>query len=103
MTDKPPAETIRVEVVFAKPEHQALVSLELATGSTVADAIERSGLAGRFGTFEADETRVGIFSRKVALDQVLRDGDRVEIYRPLLADPKQARRHRALLQAKEKP
>jgi putative ubiquitin-RnfH superfamily antitoxin RatB of RatAB toxin-antitoxin module len=93
--------SISVEVVFAKAERQELVALQLAAGSTVADAIERSGLAGRFDDFEVDPSRVGIFSRKVTLDQVLRDGDRVEIYRPLIADPKEARRQRALLQEKD--
>ena len=92
---------IHVEVVYATPERQELVSLELETGVTVADAIEHSGLAGRFDGFEVDPSAVGIFSRKVALDQVLRDGDRVEIYRPLLTDPKEARRQRAMLQDKD--
>ncbi len=101
MTGKPAGKNISVEVVFALPERQELVSLKLAQGSTVADAIERSGLAKCFDDFEVDPSRVGIFSRKVAPEQVLRDGDRVEIYRPLLADPKEVRRQRALLQAKD--
>lgn len=92
---------IRVEVVYAMPERQELVPLELEAGATVADAIERSGLAGCFDGFEVAPSAVGIFSRKVALDRVLCDGDRVEIYRPLLADPKEARRQRAMLQDKE--
>ncbi|MCW8925015.1 MAG: RnfH family protein [Xanthomonadales bacterium] len=93
---------IRVEVVYATPDRQELVSVELETGSTVADAIERSGLAESFAGFEMDPSAVGIFSRKVELGQALRDGDRVEIYRPLRADPKEVRRQRALLQAKNK-
>jgi len=93
---------VRVEVVYATPDRQELVSLELKAGSTVADAIERSGLAESFAGFEVDSPVVGIFSRKVELDRVLCDGDRVEIYRPLLADPKEVRRQRALLQAKNK-
>jgi len=90
---------IRVEVVYATATRQELVTLELEPGTTVAQAIERSGLAGKFAEFEVDPARVGIFSRKISLDHVLRDGDRVEIYRPLQADPKEARRQRALLQS----
>ena len=90
---------IRVEVVYATSERQELVSLEIEAGSTVAQAIEHSGLAQRFAGFEVDPSAVGIFSRKVALDQVLRDGDRVEIYRRLRVDPKEARRQRERLQS----
>ena len=90
---------ISVEVVYATPDRQELVALELEQGSTVAQAIEHSGLAGKFADFDLDPARVGIFSRKVGLDHVLHDGDRVEIYRPLQADPKEARRQRAMLQS----
>lgn len=93
--------TIRVEVVYATPHRQELVTLELVQGSTVARAIEHSGLAGKFTDFEVDPARVGIFSRKVSLDHVLHDGDRVEIYRPLQVDPKEARRQRASLQSRD--
>ena len=91
---------IGVEVVLAFPERQELVSLELLAGSTVADAIDQSGLAGLFENFEPDPDKVGIFGHKVPMEQILRDGDRVEIYRPLIADPKEVRRQRALKQAK---
>jgi len=91
---------IVVEVVLAFPERQELVSLELPAGSTVADAIDQSGLAGMFENFEPDLNKVGIFGHKVPMDQLLRNGDRVEIYRPLIADPKEVRRQRALKQAK---
>ena len=92
--------SIRVEVVLAMPEVQELVVLEVTTGSTLADAITQSGLPELFEDFELDPTRVGIFGQKASPDQVLRDGDRVEIYRPLIADPKEVRRQRALMQAK---
>ncbi len=82
------------------PGRQELVSLQLTTGSTLADAIALSGLPDRFEGFELDPARVGIFGQKAKLEQVLRDGDRVEIYRPLIADPKEARRQRAVKQAK---
>jgi hypothetical protein len=87
--------TIRVEVVYALPERQALLAAELPAGSTVAAAIEASGVREQFPGMEIDPASVGIFSRKVTLDRVLQDGDRVEIYRPLKADPKEARRQRA--------
>ena len=87
--------TIRVEVVYALPERQALLAVELPAGSTVAAAIEASGLRREFPELEIDPQAIGIFSRKVSLEQLLRDGDRVEIYRPLQADPKEVRRQRA--------
>lgn len=93
------ASTINVEVVYATPERQEVVALEVAEGATVAQAIEASGLCGRFDEFEVDPSRLGIFSRKVEPGHVLRDGDRVEVYRPLVIDPKEARRQRALLQS----
>lgn len=90
---------IRVEVVLAMPERQELVELELAAGSTVADAISRSRIVERFDGFELDLEKVGIFGRKASPDQVLREGDRVELYRPLIADPKEVRRQRAKQQS----
>lgn len=83
------------------PDKQEIVSLHLAAGSTVADAIEQSAILGRFPGFELDPGKVGIFSNKVTLDRVLDAGDRVEIYRPLIADPKEVRRQRALKQAED--
>ena len=86
---------IHVEVVYATPQRQEVVALELREGATVAQAIEASGLAALFDDFEADSSRLGIFSRKVGPGHILRDGDRVEVYRPLVIDPKEARRKRA--------
>ena len=91
---------MHIEVVLAMPEKQELVALDLAAGATVADAIEQSGIVALFEGFELDASKVGIFGQKIALTQALRDGDRVEIYRPLLVDPKEVRRQRALKQAK---
>lgn len=88
-------ERFTVEVAYGLPKRQALVSVELPEGATVADAIEASGLRDRFPGLEVHPDRVGIFGRTVPLDQVLAAGDRVEIYRPLLIDPKEARRARA--------
>ena len=100
MTDQADQQNICVEVVLAMPGQQELVSLEVPVGSTLADAIDQSGVLDMFEGFELDPAKVGIFSQKASLDQVLRDGDRVEIYRPLIADPKEVRRQRAMLQAK---
>ena len=98
MTGQGDRQNIHVEVVLAMPERQELIALEIATGSTVADAITQSGLVEIFEGFELDLAKVGIFGQKIDSEQVLRDGDRVEIYRPLIADPKDARRRNAELQ-----
>ena len=90
---------IHVEVVLAMPERQELRSIEISAGSTVAEAIIISGLPDLFEGFELDLDKVGIFGQKVSADQLLREGDRIEIYRPLIADPKEVRRQRALNQA----
>ena len=76
------------------PERQVLIALEVEEGTTALQAIERSGIEREFP--QADpRTGVGIFGKRVAPDTALRDGDRVEIYRPLIAEPKAARRERA--------
>ena len=98
MDTQEPKETISIEVVLAMPDRQELVTLEMAAGSTVAEAIEQSALPAMFDGFELDLNQVGIFGHKTAPEKVLCDGDRVEIYRPLLADPKEVRRQRALKQ-----
>jgi len=91
--------TIHVEVVFAMPDQQELLALDVAAGTTIAQAIALSGIADLFDGIELNLNQVGIFSQKATMDQVLRDGDRVEIYRPLLVDPMESRRRRALKQA----
>jgi len=86
---------MEVEVAYATPAKQALLKIQAPVGCTVAQAIERSGIREMFPGIEIDPNAVGIFSRKVPMDQELRDGDRVEIYRPLIAAPKEMRRQRA--------
>lgn len=88
-------EALQVEVVYALAQEQVVAALCVPPGTTVRDAISLSGLAARFAALEAGMGSVGIHGRVVAADTALRDGDRVEIYRPLVADPKQARRRRA--------
>ena len=100
MTGQGNQQTIHVEVVLAMPERQELIALEVISGSTLADAIAQSGVIEMFEGFELDTAKVGIFGLKASQDQVLREGDRVEIYRSLIADPKESRRQRAVKQAK---
>lgn len=86
-------ETIRVEVVYADPQRQFLHALDVVAGSTVADAIASSGILLRLPEFVP--VAIGIFGRVVDSATPLHDGDRVELYRSLMVDPKQARRDRA--------
>jgi len=88
-------EFLSVEVVLATPQCQQLVALAVAPGTTVAEAIEASGVAARFPEFETARMPVGIWGRCVARDTVVADGDRVELYRPLQIDPRDARRQLA--------
>lgn len=86
---------LSVEVVYAMPERQILLVLEVEPGTTVAEAIERSGIRKVLPNVDFTMHPVGIFGKRVGRDAVLRDGDRVEIYRALTADPKASRRERA--------
>jgi putative ubiquitin-RnfH superfamily antitoxin RatB of RatAB toxin-antitoxin module len=85
---------ITVEVVHAGETRQVVCRVELCLGSTVAQAVEASSIAETLPDGRVIDD-VGIFGRKVALDRVLADGDRIEIYRPLELDPMEARRKRA--------
>lgn len=86
---------IKVEVVYALPEKQYLLKVRLAQGSTVEQAIAASGILELRTDIDLAKNKVGIFSRPVKLTDAVNDGDRVEIYRPLIADPKELRRQRA--------
>ena len=88
---------MEVEVVYALPHEQELVRLTVEPGTTAGAAIERSGLLERYPDLQDPRVPIGIHGRRVTRETLLRDGDRVELYRPLLADPKQARRRRAAL------
>lgn len=81
-----------VEVVFALPRRQALVTVTLEEGATVSDAIAQSSLSSLFPDWDIGKCAVGVWGRIAARDQRLQQGDRVEIYRPLLIDPREARR-----------
>ena len=79
---------IPVEVAFAAPDKQLILSIKVDEGASVESAIEHSGILSRFPEIDLTECKVGIFSKACKLDQGLRAGERVEIYRPLIADPK---------------
>ncbi|TVO62310.1 RnfH family protein [Spiribacter vilamensis] len=89
---------ITVEVAYALPSDQRLISLDLPSGATAREAIQQSGLLAEFPGLDPAESGIGIFSQPVDLDTALNDGDRVEIYRPLQIDPKAQRRARARTQ-----
>ncbi|WP_368299305.1 RnfH family protein [Kluyvera sichuanensis] len=86
---------IAVEVAYALPQKQYLQRVTLDEGATVEQAIQASGLLTLRDDIDLTKNKVGIYSRPVKLDDVVHDGDRVEIYRPLIADPKELRRQRA--------
>ena len=88
-------ETIRVEIVYARPERQELASISLPEGSTVGEAINASGLLAKHPEIDMSRNRLGIYAKLAKVDTILRDRDRVEIYRPLIADPKEVRKQRA--------
>jgi putative ubiquitin-RnfH superfamily antitoxin RatB of RatAB toxin-antitoxin module len=85
----------RVEIVYATAAMQRLYAVDLANGGTVRAAIEQSGVLGDYPQIDLARDRVGVHGRLVSLTAVLGEGDRVEILRPLVADPKMARRRRA--------
>jgi putative ubiquitin-RnfH superfamily antitoxin RatB of RatAB toxin-antitoxin module len=88
------AETIRVEVVYALRESQDVIGLNLPAGSTAGQAIEASGLLAKHPEIDLAKNKLGIYAKLARVDTALRDRDRVEIYRPLIADPKEVRKQR---------
>lgn len=86
---------IRVEVAYAKADIQVILPVEVGPGSTAQTAVEQSGILTRFPEIDLSKNRIGIFGKAVKADYLLREKDRVEIYRPLIADPKEVRRQRA--------
>lgn len=86
---------VEVEVAYAGPQEQALIPVVGDAGLTAREAIERSGVRRQFPEIDLAVNKVGIYGKLISLDLVLEPGDRVEIYRPLIADPKEQRRKRA--------
>jgi uncharacterized protein len=83
---------MNIGVTYATAEQQLWLRLEVPEGSTVLEAIERSGILTRFPSIDLKKQKVGIFGRIVKLDTILEDSDRVEIYRTIIADPKTVKR-----------
>ena len=94
-TAKHPMSEFEVEIVFALPDRQSLKSVPVATGETVADVVAKSGLHADFPEIEIDSLAVGIWGREADRTQPVKEGDRIEIYRPLAMDPREARRQLA--------
>ncbi|WP_461536125.1 RnfH family protein [Spongorhabdus nitratireducens] len=88
---------IQVEVAYARPDEQVIVPLTVPAGTTVFEAAQRSGITEKFPEIELGSAKMGIFGKTVPKPQerALENGERVEIYRPLIADPKEVRRRRA--------
>ncbi|NAX47771.1 RnfH family protein [Photobacterium halotolerans] len=86
---------IHVEVVYALPNTQRVIKLAITPDTPVQEIIERSGVLEMYPEIDLKKNKVGVFSRTVKLDATVHEGDRIEIYRPLLADPKEIRRKRA--------
>ena len=89
------AETIPVEVVYALPDRQVILALQVLADANIVDVIEQSGLLEQFPEIDLGKNKVGVFGKLGKLTDTLHAGDRVEIYRPLIADPKEVRKQRA--------
>lgn len=89
------SEQILVEVAYALPAKQVIIPLKVAEGSNAGEAIAASGILQQFPEIDLNQNKIGIFGKLSKLDSVLRHMDRVEIYRPLIADPKAVRKQRA--------
>ncbi|HFD92164.1 MAG TPA: RnfH family protein [Gammaproteobacteria bacterium] len=89
------AEMMEVEVAYALPDVQVIVPVKIHADATLEEAIRHSGILDNFPEIDLDKNKVGIFGKLAKKNATLRPGDRVEIYRPLIADPKEVRRQRA--------
>ena len=96
------AELITVEVAYALPDEQVILSLEVPDDTTVEQAVKRSGILERYPQIDLDNDKVGIFGKICKLNATLSTKDRIEIYRPLIADPKESRRQKAEMEKKNK-
>ena len=85
---------IHVEVAYAKPDQQVIIALDVPTGTTIEQLVYESGIMETFPEIDLEKNKLGIFGKLAKKDSVLNQGDRVEIYRPLIADPKEVRRQR---------
>ena len=95
------ANHITVEVAYALPDEQVILSLEVPSDYVVEDAIKRSGILENYSQIDISTDKVGIFGKMCKLNAKLRDKDRIEIYRKLIADPKESRRQKAEMEKKK--
>jgi putative ubiquitin-RnfH superfamily antitoxin RatB of RatAB toxin-antitoxin module len=86
---------MNVQIAYANPDEQVILTLRVEPGTRLEHAIKQSGILQRFPQIDLQDAKVGIFGKLARLDTPLQPGDRVEIYRPLIADPKEVRRARA--------
>ena len=89
------AEMLNIEVCYASPANQELIRLKLPAGANLQQALEASGLLDKYPDIDIKKNKFGIWNKLSKLDSMLRNQDRVEIYRPLIADPKEVRKQRA--------
>lgn len=89
------ADLIHVEVIYALPEEQKLLTVEVENGTEVRQVILESGVLEEYPELDLDAMKVGLFGKMTTMKQKVRDKDRIEIYRPLIADPKEVRKKRA--------
>jgi hypothetical protein len=95
MAGRKMAESIRVEVIYPLPEKQEILSVVVPVGSSVRQAIEASGVLQKYPEIDLAKNKLGVFAKLAKAETLLRDRDRIEIYRPLIADPKEVRKQRA--------
>lgn len=95
MNDSVVNNPIKVEVLYALAHEQTMLTVEVPQGTLLGDAVKLSGLLEKYPAIDLATNKVGIFGKLSKLDTALRDRDRVEIYRPLIADPKEVRKQRA--------
>ena len=88
------SESLNIEIVYSLPHEQTLLRMQVPVGCTVTAAIKMSGILNKYPTIDLAVNKLGIFGKLVKPDPILREQDRIEIYRPLLADPKEIRRQR---------
>lgn len=86
---------MKIEVAYARPDEQLILEVQVAPGTKLGEALASSGIERHFPEIDLDNAKVGIFGKLAKMDAELTAGDRIEIYRPLIADPKEARKKRA--------
>lgn len=88
-------DSIEVEVAYARPDRQVIIPVHVLSTATIEEVIQRSGILRQFPEIDLTQHRVGVFGKLSRLNAQVRSGDRIEIYRPLIADPKEVRREQA--------